>query len=104
MFEKYCLPAKIGGGLALLMLVIDIIITRFDTFTFISDFISIFIIMFVTDYFCITDRRTSAWIIAICLLILIVFYLYLYYIKDPIIMKEIDDMQKARKASETFVF
>jgi hypothetical protein len=97
MFEKYCLPAKIGGGLALLMLVADIFITSFDTFTFICDFISIFIIMYVANYFCSTDQIIIAWVIAIFLLAISVIYLYLYYIKDPILMDMINKQKEYTK-------
>jgi hypothetical protein len=100
MFDNYCLPAKIGGGLAFIMMIVDIFITRFDTFTFICDFFEIFIIMFVIDYFCVTDRITTAWIISICLLIISLIFLYLYYIKDPILM---DVIEQAHKTHDSFV-
>jgi F0F1-type ATP synthase assembly protein I len=92
-----CFPALMGGLLGLLMLVIDIIVMGYNGLTVLSDFIFAIIIVILIDYFCKKNWMGIAWTIFIFLLLTVVLYLYLFSIKDPNFMKEIDKEKEINK-------
>jgi hypothetical protein len=87
---EFCFPAYYGGLIGLIMMIVDVFVFGFNELNILCDFLFAIIIFIIIDYFCKKNWLVLAWILFILLFLMSSLFIYLYSIKDPLFMEEVN--------------
>jgi hypothetical protein len=92
-----CTPALIVGIIGLVNTLADVHMFGLQASSFVVDIIMTILFALLTTWFCSKNWMTLSWLICIILTLLTFSGLYLYRIKDPAFMKDIEETKKEMK-------
>jgi hypothetical protein len=94
MFET-CLSTLLILIIGLLNTLMDITIFGFNIVIFVMDLLTTVLLVLLVNWLCNNNWYTLSWLLAIIISLITFSGIYLYRIKDPEFMKEIDNQKKA---------